>query len=89
MYNDEMFSGEIGQIVDRADRDARFPERRDDLGARGVVQLLVEGGARVAHDFVEGGFVNRLVAYVAPMLFGGDDGSPVLKGAGAPSIVEL
>jgi diaminohydroxyphosphoribosylaminopyrimidine deaminase / 5-amino-6-(5-phosphoribosylamino)uracil reductase len=63
-------------------------ELLDDLGARGVVQLLVEGGARVAHDFVQQRFVNRLVAYVAPMLFGGDDGAPVLRGPGAPAIAE-
>jgi diaminohydroxyphosphoribosylaminopyrimidine deaminase / 5-amino-6-(5-phosphoribosylamino)uracil reductase len=58
----------------------------DDLGARGVLQLLVEGGASVAHDFVAQGLVDRLVAYVAPALLGGDDGAPVLRGVGAPTV---
>jgi diaminohydroxyphosphoribosylaminopyrimidine deaminase / 5-amino-6-(5-phosphoribosylamino)uracil reductase len=58
----------------------------DDLGARGVLQLLVEGGASVAHEFVAQGLVDRLVAYVAPALLGGDDGAPVLRGVGAPTI---
>ncbi|HEV3328973.1 MAG TPA: bifunctional diaminohydroxyphosphoribosylaminopyrimidine deaminase/5-amino-6-(5-phosphoribosylamino)uracil reductase RibD [Acidimicrobiales bacterium] len=58
----------------------------DDLGARGVLQLLVEGGASVAHEFLAQGLVNRVVAYVAPTLLGGDDGAPVLRGAGAPTI---
>ena len=49
----------------------------------GVLQLLVEGGARVAHDFVAQGLVDRVVAYVAPALLGGDDGAPVLRGPGA------
>jgi diaminohydroxyphosphoribosylaminopyrimidine deaminase/5-amino-6-(5-phosphoribosylamino)uracil reductase len=60
----------------------------EDLGERGVLQLLVEGGARVAHDFVAARLVDRYVAYVAPALLGGDDGSPVLTGVGAPSIGE-
>ena len=50
---------------------------------RGVLQLLVEGGAHVAHDFVDRGLVDRIVAYVAPALLGGDDGAPVLAGPGA------
>jgi diaminohydroxyphosphoribosylaminopyrimidine deaminase/5-amino-6-(5-phosphoribosylamino)uracil reductase len=60
----------------------------EDLGERGVLQLLVEGGARVAHEFVAARLVDRYVAYVAPALLGGDDGSPVLAGVGAPSIGE-
>jgi diaminohydroxyphosphoribosylaminopyrimidine deaminase/5-amino-6-(5-phosphoribosylamino)uracil reductase len=60
----------------------------EDLGERGVLQLLVEGGARVAHDFVAARLVDRFVAYVAPALLGGGDGAPVLAGVGAPSIAE-
>ena len=61
----------------------------DDLGARGVLQLLVEGGARVARDFVAQGLVDRFVAYVAPALMGGDDGAPVLRGPGAATMAAL
>jgi diaminohydroxyphosphoribosylaminopyrimidine deaminase / 5-amino-6-(5-phosphoribosylamino)uracil reductase len=57
-----------------------------DLGSRGVLVLLVEGGATVARDVVAQGLCDRVVAYVAPALLGGDDGVPVLHGAGAPSI---
>jgi diaminohydroxyphosphoribosylaminopyrimidine deaminase / 5-amino-6-(5-phosphoribosylamino)uracil reductase len=67
------FEGELGALL-------------DNLGARGVLQLLVEGGASVAHDFVAQGLVDRLVAYVAPALLGGDDGAPVLRGDGAATI---
>jgi diaminohydroxyphosphoribosylaminopyrimidine deaminase/5-amino-6-(5-phosphoribosylamino)uracil reductase len=58
----------------------------EDLGARGVLQLLVEGGAHVAHEFEAAGLVDRYVAYVAPSLLGGDDGAAVFGGAGASSI---
>jgi diaminohydroxyphosphoribosylaminopyrimidine deaminase/5-amino-6-(5-phosphoribosylamino)uracil reductase len=61
----------------------------DDLGSRGVVQLLVEGGAGVAHDFQRAGLVDRYVLYLAPVLFGGDDGRPIFAGPGAPSIDDV
>jgi diaminohydroxyphosphoribosylaminopyrimidine deaminase/5-amino-6-(5-phosphoribosylamino)uracil reductase len=58
----------------------------DELGARGALQVLVEGGAHVAHDFHAAGLIDRYVFYVAPALGGGDDGRPVFAGEGAASI---
>lgn len=60
----------------------------DELGRRGVLQLLVEGGATVAHDFHRLGLVDRYVVYVAPVLLGGDDGVPVFSGPGAPTMAD-
>ena len=61
----------------------------DDLGSQGVLQLLVEGGATVAHAFHAAGLVDRYVLYLAPALFGGDDASGLFTGAGAPTMAEL
>lgn len=61
----------------------------DRLGARGVLQVLVEGGATVAHDFHHAGVVDRYVVYVAPALFGGDDARPMFAGSGAETIADL
>jgi diaminohydroxyphosphoribosylaminopyrimidine deaminase/5-amino-6-(5-phosphoribosylamino)uracil reductase len=61
----------------------------DELGARGVLQLLVEGGATVAGAFHRAGLVDRYVVYLAPALFGGDDARPLFAGPGAPTIAEL
>ncbi len=58
----------------------------DELGRRGALQVLVEGGARVAHDFHEAGLVDRYVFYLAPALAGGDDSRPVFAGPGAGDI---
>jgi diaminohydroxyphosphoribosylaminopyrimidine deaminase/5-amino-6-(5-phosphoribosylamino)uracil reductase len=57
-----------------------------DLGKRDVVQLLVEGGARVAWLFHSRGLVDQYVIYLAPALLGGDDGVPLFRGPGAASI---
>jgi diaminohydroxyphosphoribosylaminopyrimidine deaminase/5-amino-6-(5-phosphoribosylamino)uracil reductase len=61
----------------------------DDLGARGVLQVLVEGGSGVAHEFHAAGLVDRYVVYLAPALFGGDDARPLFAGAGAATIDDL
>ena len=61
----------------------------DDLGSRGVLQVLLEGGARVAHDFHARGLVDRYVLYLAPALFGGDDARPMFAGPGVATITDL
>jgi diaminohydroxyphosphoribosylaminopyrimidine deaminase / 5-amino-6-(5-phosphoribosylamino)uracil reductase len=66
-----------------------LPELLDDLGAQGCVQLLVEGGATVAHAFHEAGLVDRYVVYLAPALFGGDDAAPLFAGKGASTIADV
>jgi diaminohydroxyphosphoribosylaminopyrimidine deaminase/5-amino-6-(5-phosphoribosylamino)uracil reductase len=61
----------------------------DGLGARGVLQLLVEGGAHVAHDFHAAGLVDRYVFYVAPAIAGGDGASPMFAGPGAGTLSQF
>jgi diaminohydroxyphosphoribosylaminopyrimidine deaminase/5-amino-6-(5-phosphoribosylamino)uracil reductase len=60
-----------------------------ELGRRGVLQLLVEGGPTVAHDFHAAGLVDRYVLYLAPKIFGGDDGHPLFAGPGAGTITDV
>ena len=60
----------------------------DELGRRGVLQLLVEGGAHVAHEFHRDGLVDRYVFYIAPAFLGGDDGRPVFAGPGAATMAD-
>jgi diaminohydroxyphosphoribosylaminopyrimidine deaminase/5-amino-6-(5-phosphoribosylamino)uracil reductase len=61
----------------------------DELGRLGVLQLLVEGGATVAHDFHAAGLVDRYVLYLAPVLFGGDDARPLFAGPGAGTLEDV
>jgi diaminohydroxyphosphoribosylaminopyrimidine deaminase / 5-amino-6-(5-phosphoribosylamino)uracil reductase len=68
--------GDIGEVLDQ-------------LGRRGVVQAMVEGGATVAGRFHRAGLVDRYVVYLAPALFGGDDARPLFAGPGAATIDDL
>ncbi len=61
----------------------------DQLGERGVIQLLVEGGATVAGDFHRAGLVDQYVVYLAPAVFGGDDARSMLAGPAAPTITDI
>src|SRR5947209_15775603 len=61
----------------------------DELGRRGVLPAVVEGGPTVAGAFHRAGLVDRYVIYLAPALFGGDDGQPLFAGPGAPTIDDV
>jgi len=66
-----------------------LPGVLDELGEKGVLQAMVEGGATVAGDFHRAGLVDRYVLYLAPAFFGGDDGRPLLAGPGAATIDDV
>ena len=60
-----------------------------ELGERGIIQLLVEGGATTAAAFHRAGLVDHYAVYLAPALFGGDDARPMFTGQGAASVSDL
>ncbi len=66
-------SGPLAEVLDR-------------LGADGIVQVMVEGGATVAGALHSQGLVDHYVLYLAPAIMGGDDGVPLLSGPGAATI---
>ena len=68
-------TGDLGEVL-------------DELGRRGVLQALFEGGATVAGELHRAGLVDRYVFYLAPALFGGDDARPLFRGPGAATIAE-
>jgi diaminohydroxyphosphoribosylaminopyrimidine deaminase / 5-amino-6-(5-phosphoribosylamino)uracil reductase len=55
------------------------------LHDRGVRSVLLEGGPTLAGSFLAAGLVDRVVAYLAPVLIGGG-GLPALAGPGAPTM---
>lgn len=61
----------------------------DTLGAKGVLQVLVEGGATVAGAFHRRGLVDQYVVYLAPKIFGGDDGRAMFAGEGAGTMADV
>lgn len=56
----------------------------EELAARGIVSMLLEGGARLAAGFEGAGLIDRYVLYVAPKLLGA--GKPLFEGWSLPTI---
>ena len=54
----------------------------DELGRRGVLSLLVEGGPEVHASFFAEGLVDKVQAYVAPIVVGGRDAPGPIGGEG-------
>jgi diaminohydroxyphosphoribosylaminopyrimidine deaminase/5-amino-6-(5-phosphoribosylamino)uracil reductase len=52
----------------------------DELGQRGLLYLLVEGGANVFSSFIRNGLYDDIVLVTAPIIVGGD---------GIPSVTSL
>lgn len=69
-------SGELGSVLDQ-------------IGAEGVIDLLVEGGARTAAAFHNEGLIDRYIVYLAPAFMGGNDGLALFSGAGAATIADI
>lgn len=56
------------------------------LGERGVLSLLVEGGARVLGSFFDAGLVDRVYAYLNPSVIGGGAAPAAVAGLGAGTL---
>jgi diaminohydroxyphosphoribosylaminopyrimidine deaminase / 5-amino-6-(5-phosphoribosylamino)uracil reductase len=54
------------------------------LSERGVRAILLEGGPTLAGSFLAAGLIDRVVAYIAPVLIGGG-GKPALAGQACPT----
>jgi len=56
----------VPALGDKCDLEATLAE----LGARGIAQLLVEGGAEVITSFLDAGFADAVKVYIAPKILG-------------------
>jgi diaminohydroxyphosphoribosylaminopyrimidine deaminase/5-amino-6-(5-phosphoribosylamino)uracil reductase len=61
------------------ERDRRIAVALTELGSRGITSLLLEGGAGLAGAFLDGGQIDELRLFVAPIVLGA--GRPLLAGA--------
>jgi diaminohydroxyphosphoribosylaminopyrimidine deaminase/5-amino-6-(5-phosphoribosylamino)uracil reductase len=60
----------------------------EELGRRGVTNLLVEGGGTVVGAFLDSGQVDEVDVFVAPVVEGGSHGFAPARGSGHASMAE-
>lgn len=48
-----------------------------ELGSRGIMSLLVEGGSKVASSFIKNGLVDKVMFFYSPKIVGGDGKSMI------------
>jgi len=53
------------------------------LAERNCINVLVEGGSELVGSFFDGGFVDRVLAFLAPKIIGGREARPAVGGEGA------
>ena len=61
-----------------------LPEVMAELGRRDVVNLLVEGGGIVLGSLFDAGLVDKVYAFLAPKIIGGEAAPTPVGGTGAP-----
>lgn len=57
----------------------------DWLGEKGIVSLMIEGGAKLNWAILETGIADKVLIYYAPKILGGFDSLPLVGGAGRRS----
>jgi diaminohydroxyphosphoribosylaminopyrimidine deaminase/5-amino-6-(5-phosphoribosylamino)uracil reductase len=67
---------------------ARVQHALDELGARDIQSLLLEGGPHLAGAFVEAGEIDEARMFIGPMLLGGAKAKTAVEGIGVGRIAE-
>ena len=67
---------------------ARVRSALDQLGARGVASILLEGGPHLAGAFLDAGEIDEVRLFLAPLLLGGGTARDPLEGEGVERISE-
>ncbi len=81
----EAAGAEVVQLPGDGDR---LGAALDELGRRQVTSVLIEGGPTVMGSALVEGLGNRLVAFVAPLLVGGEAARGAIGGAGFERLAE-
>ena len=78
----EQTGAELVILPSGEDRRVDLRALMEHLGSRGIVNLLVEGGGSVHGAFLDTGLVDKVYAFVAPKIVGGETSLSPIEGSG-------
>jgi diaminohydroxyphosphoribosylaminopyrimidine deaminase/5-amino-6-(5-phosphoribosylamino)uracil reductase len=86
-------SGELGEaetlvIARTAEGRVGLGPLLDELGRRGILSLLVEGGSEVHASFFAERLVDKVQAYIAPLVIGGREAPGPVGGQGVHGLAD-
>ncbi len=84
----ESAGAEVVRLLSAADGRVCVKALLNDLGSRGMTNVLVEAGSGVLGSFFDAQLIDEVHAFVAPKLVGGTDALPVIGGKGRELIPE-
>ena len=82
----EQAGAEVVVLASGEDRRVDLPALLTHLGSRGVVNLLVEGGGSVHGAFFDLGLIDKVYAFVAPVIVGGETSLSPVEGLGVAAM---
>ena len=65
-----------------------LPALMAELGRRRMTSLFVEGGGTLAGSLLDAGLVDRIIAFIAPVIIGGEDAPSPIRGKGAQKMAD-
>jgi len=83
-----MGAAEVLKLPAEADGRVALVPLLEELGRRGILSVLVEGGSEVHASFFAQGLVDKVLAYIAPRLIGGRHAPGAVGGAGVESLAD-
>ncbi len=58
------------------------------LAERGITSVLVEGGGILLGSLFDGGLVDKVIAFIAPIIIGGEEAKTAVAGRGVSKVVD-
>ncbi len=80
---------ESAEVHPCLEHESEIEDLLDSLGKDGVMQLLVEGGAKTYKKFHDSGFVNQYEIFFAPAFIGGNNALQIFDGDGVKTISDI
>ena len=85
-YKRDFFNNKdnVELLTFKTNQDGRIPlpELLKKLHNKNISSILIEGGGKVNHSFLEKGLIDKFYSFIAPKYFGGNDGVSVFAGDG-------
>ena len=78
----EQAGAEVFALPAGPDGRVKMQNLLEELGRRGIVNLLVEGGGVLLGSLFDAGFVDKVHAFIAPVIIGGQDAASPVEGQG-------